>query len=324
MHRTLVIGDVHLTKKDIHRSTELLNRISKEIYRTRPDSVILLGDVFDTHDVHQNDVITAYSNFILENERLTKIYHVLGNHEMNDSRTFLPDSHVLNAWKGRPNVVICDRPFATQLGDTSVAFIPYVPAGQFSRALEMVGIDHEIVFAHQEFKNCDMGGFVSVHGDEYEGYAQIISGHIHGRHRLGKVWYPGTPCQHSFGEDGDKRIYLLEIMDGNYRILEEIDLKMPEFRTIHTDVAKSVAFELEEGHKYRIVVSDVAERILMFKKSEIYKSLSKRVKFQFEPTQKEAKRVENVRNLTFEQRFAELVRENKLEGTYETIFGQLP
>lgn len=321
--RALIVGDVHLQRKLIKRSRELLSRISSVIETRQPDTVILLGDVFDTHDRHDNDCITAYSEFIMKNEGRVKIYHVLGNHECNDSRTFLPNVHVLNAWHGRKNVTICDKPMALAQEDgTILGFVPYVPNGRFAEAVSMLEDPPHLVFAHQEFKDCLMASHRSETGDSIPEF-EVISGHIHGSQKIGNVWYPGTPCQQNFSEEEDKFVYIIDIQNGTYRIEEQIDLEMPKFVTIRTNAQEYPEMDLASENLFRIVVKDTPENIVLYKRSSFYKKLYRNVKFKFEIVRPEAARTENERNLDFDRRFRELIQQEGLESAYEAIFKAL-
>jgi len=323
--KILVVGDVHLSRKRLKRSKDLLKRVSGVI-EARPEleAVVLLGDVFDTHDIQDNDCLTIYSDFVMRNEERIKIHHVVGNHEMNDSKTYLPTVHALNPWKGRENVFIHDQPVSIAMGTARVGFIPYVPNGMFGQALASLDENEpQIVFAHQEFVGCEMGSQASDTGDEIP-RVKIVSGHIHGEQRIGNVWYPGTPCQHNFAESEEKFVYVLEIQDGEYRIAEKIDLGLPRLKTVKTSAQEYPVIDAEDGNLYRIVVRDTPENIVMYKKSDYYREMHKSVKFKFDVVKSAAERVEIEKHLSFEQRLLELVEQEGLKPTYEAIFKEFP
>lgn len=306
----------------------LLERITAVIHSRELRGVILLGDVFDTHDIQDNDCLTMYSEFIRQNEERLEIHHVVGNHEMNDSKTYLPSIHALNPWHGRENVYIHDKGSVFDIDNTLVSFMPFVPNGMFKHALqEQLGEKAslvQLVFAHQEFSGCQMGASqVSKDGDENPN-VQVISGHIHGEQRIGNVWYPGTPCQHTFAEAEDRYVYIIEIKDGKYEVVEQIDLELPKFKTIRTDTQNLPEHSFDDEHEYRIVIRDTPENIVLFKKSEFYRDVHKSVKFKFEVVKEKAERVENERQLSFEERFLELVEQEGLQNTYENIFEEFP
>lgn len=317
--KTLIIGDIHLSRKRIKRSQLLLSKISSVIQEKQPEMVVLLGDVFDTHDVQSNDCLSIFADFVRKNEQKTVLHHVVGNHEMNDSRTFLPDVHALNPWKGRENFFVHDRP-AEFSGPLPVAFVPFVPNGMFKKALQLLPKKPKLVFAHQEFNGCAMGPHKISEGGDEEPEFQVISGHIHGRQTLGNVWYPGTPCQHRFTEELEKYIYMLNLSSDGYQVVEQIDLELPKFYTMHCSATDFPDIPVNDENEYRIVVKDTPENILLFKKTEFYMEKHQNVKFKFDVIKQQAQRLENQKDLSFRERFEELVAEEGLEGTYEAIF----
>lgn len=322
----LVVGDIHLSHRRLKRSELLLKRITEKIAEYNPDTVVLLGDVFDEHDVVRNDCLTIFSEFLLSNKD-TEIIHILGNHEMNDSKTFLPRFHSLTPFKQLQNYVVVDWPMIKECSNTIIGFIPYCPPGSFQTAVDMLAQKPHILFAHQEFKGCLMdGGLKSEHGDDIPD-CKIISGHIHGEHTVAnKVWYPGTPCQHRFSEEENKSIYLLSVKNGNYSIKQAIDLNMPKFITRQIDISDIGQFCPEPENEYRIVIKDTSFNIIAFKKTKEYKRLAKSVKFKFiaEDATQTVERKANTKSKTFTERFSDYVKERKLEESYKFIFDKLP
>jgi DNA repair exonuclease SbcCD nuclease subunit len=318
--KTMIIGDVHLTHRNLPRSQLLLDRLAEQAESWNPDAIILLGDVFDEHRHVMSDCLTIYTEFL---KRLSKfwIIHIVGNHEMPDSRTFLPKIHAVQPFKLAPNLTIIDTPTSIQASDgTFVGLVPYVPLGRFQEAVQMLEQPPKVVFGHQEFKNCAMReGFLSENGDEVpEGY-QVISGHIHGKQRVGNVWYPGTPCQQNFSESEDKYVYLIEIANNGYKVLSQSDLDLPKMKTIECSVDAIPELPSTDA-LYRYVISGTPGKITAYKKTETYRTLARSVKIKFNVIVETAKRTENERNLSFDERFAELVNENGLKEIYEAVF----
>lgn len=316
--KVIVVGDIHLHRKKLQRSAELLKRIGLAVEATQAEALILLGDVFDHHRELYSDLCTVFHEF-LETQKIP-IYILVGNHDMHDSRTFLPRFHALQAYKKHARVTVVDQPIDLTLPDgTILGFVPYVPNGMFKECLKTFADPPHVIFAHQEFKDCQMGFFKSEHGDENP-EMQVISGHIHGEQTVGNVWYIGTPCQQNFAEDNSKSIGLIEISGGSYKLLKKINLKMPEFVTIESTTEEFPVIDSQDGNSYRIIVKGTPEKIVMYKQTPFYKSMNRSVKFKFDVQRTEAVRTENDRNLNFQERFEELVHQEGLMETYEIIF----
>lgn len=321
MSKALIIGDIHLSRKRIHRSKMLLDKILEQL-SCKPEYLILLGDVFDEHESVDNDCLSIYSDFIQKASRIAQCVHLLGNHEMNDSKTLLPEHHSLKPWvKTKDSLDIVEKPLFKNIDGTRVGFFPYAPPGQFS---SMVTEEIDLAFAHQEFKGCMMAknSIASEHGDPLPG-CQVISGHIHGYQKIGNIWYPGTPCQQNFGESLEKRIFLIEIANGGYTVLESIDLGMPKYRTIKTTIPECGLIERNEADTYRFEIEASPSQIFGFKKSETYRKLAGNVKFKFSNPKKVETILPVAENASFEQRFLEIAKTNNCVEAYENIFGRL-
>jgi DNA repair exonuclease SbcCD nuclease subunit len=320
----LIIGDVHITRKSIKRSTEMLNRIIQHAERLKPDGgVVFLGDVGDTHDYIQNECWTLYHEVL---ERLTKqfeVFHILGNHEMSDSKTVLPKIHAMNAFKGRKNLHVVDRPMKFEKNGVRFAGIPYTPVGTFSELIQpLESFKPGVVYAHQEFQGTLLSrSLESVSADVPPEWTQVISGHIHGNQYLTNLWYPGTPCQHNFGEDEDKWIFLIKVTNKGFTVVEKIDLGMPKMLTRETNCSEARKYlELNDGNIYRLAIVDTPANIAAFKKTDIYKRLAMNLRIKFDPVLVQTKREERDRNISFEELFKKHVQEHNLESAYQDIF----
>lgn len=322
----LVVGDIHLSHRKLKKSELLLLRLTETITSVKPGMVVLLGDVFDEHDIVRNDCLTIFAEFLNANKHV-KIVHILGNHEMNDSKTFLPRFHSLAPFKNTPNYIVVDHPLQDNVDNTRIGYIPFCPPGTFHKATEMLTERQHLLFAHQEFKGCLMeAGLKSEHGDELPD-CKVISGHIHGQHSVGGlVWYPGTPCQHRFSEEEEKFIYLIDIKDGDYQIIKSIDLQMPRLITREVKIQDIDSFVIEPENEYRVVIKDTSFNIIAFKKTKEYKKLAKQVKFKFiaEDHQEKTQRKLQLSTKSFSERFSDYVKERKLEKSYQFIFDKLP
>lgn len=319
--RALIVGDIHLHRKKLSRSIELLQKIKESVKIHKPDALILLGDVFDHHRELYSDLCTIFHEFL---ESVDVPVHILvGNHDMQDSRTYLPRFHALQSYKRHPNVNVCDAPSTICIEDgTIIGFVPFVPNGFFKRAIDGLEETPHIVFAHQEFKDCLMSSFKSEHGDDNP-QMNVISGHIHGEQTVGNVWYPGTPCQQNFAEDEEKNIFLIEINGGSYKIVSKIDLDMPKYISVKTSTEEFPILDQESKNLYRIIVKGSPEKIVMYKQTQFYKTMNRLVKFKFDIERKEAVRTEITKNYDFESRFIELIQQSDLLEVYENIFTKL-
>jgi hypothetical protein len=226
---------------------------------------------------------------------------------------FLTENHWLNALKKWPNLTIIDK--VHDYGDYLMC--PYVYPGRFIEALETKCPDgswknKKIIFAHQEFVDCQMGAIKSKDGDKWNiEWPQVISGHIHDTQTIDKIFYPGAPLQHSFG-DTDKRI-VASINLSDLAIVE-YPLNVPKKYIIHTDITNlksNLLKNYDKNGKKKIKLEATTEEFKIFKESKDYKDLIRQgIKFQLVTTKNEPMK-ETPKNGNFLEILEKLIDEEK-------------
>lgn len=239
----------------------------------------------------------------------------------------------MKRWKKsetKRKVTIVDKVIHEEIGDFSFVFSPYVPNGQFKEALETLGDVWrwaDTIFAHQEFKGCQMKAVKSETGDEWsEKLPHVVSGHIHGEQKMhgGKVFYTGACMQHNFGDSPNKFIYTLTYTTKKERYtIKKIMLELPQkvIIDIYTvEEVKKVITTLKENTKYKFVFKVSKEEFRAFTKTSLYKELvEKEIYIMFSPQSN----TNNINNSTkdktetrsFIQILSELVEKESNEAT---------
>jgi DNA repair exonuclease SbcCD nuclease subunit len=268
----LFIGDVHLKHGNAREISIMMEKIKNLNY----DLAVLAGDVLDTHEKVDVQLLNRAYDLIRFLREKTITFVLVGNHDYINNQQFLTDAHWMNGMKEWKNVIIVDTPIRKLFKEEWFVFVPYVFKGKFSEALSFTTwSDATCIFAHQEFKGCKMGAFVSEDGDNWdERYPLVISGHVHERQRHKvNIIYPGSSLIHSFGgqrdgESGGLSIFIFKngkLLDEE-RISLEIDLK----KTIYFSVGDSIkSKDLIPSNRFKISGS-IAD-IESFKKSKQYK-----------------------------------------------------
>lgn len=298
MIKIVCIGDPHIKTTNIVEFNMFMERLNKLLIKNSVDIIVVLGDLLDTHErLHTTALNKAYE-FIRSLRDIAPTYILVGNHDMCNNQQYLNQNHWMNGMKEWNNVVVVDTVKSLIMEDKMFIFCPYVPNGRFIEALDTCDKDWlkaDCIFAHQEFYGCKMNAITSVEGDKWkENYPPVISGHIHAKQKLqSNVYYTGSAMQHAFGESSKNIIALLTFETGLPYDLEEIDLKLPRKRIIHTTVEDMDDYKPEETKdKVKITISGVYEQFKAFKKTKKYKELIKKgTKVVFKP-----KKLKTVRN----------------------------
>lgn len=195
MTKILFIGDVHIK----HSNVQDLQILQDTITTCDYDISVVAGDVLDTHEKVDVQLMNRAYDLIKCLKKKSKTYILVGNHDYINNQQFLTDNHWMNGMKEWSNVVVVDYPLKID----NVIFIPYVFPGRFVEALSKLDDWKmaQVIFAHQEIRGCKMGAFISTDGDEWlEEWPLVISGHIHERQNHQKnVLYPGSIFTHAFG-----------------------------------------------------------------------------------------------------------------------------
>ena len=295
----MCIGDPHFKTEntiEVEIFTTALYKYLEEI-ENKPDIIIVLGDILDTHERIHTVVLNIAYDFIKKLREIAPTYVLVGNHDMCNNRQFLTENHWMNAIKEWDNTTIVDKVVSiTSKNNHKFTLCPYVETGRFLEALNTNSDWNkaDCIFAHQEFSGCKMGAILSIDGDKWcENGIEIISGHIHSNQRPQKnIYYPGSSMQHAFGESEKNIIAMVTFTKNDKKyILNEIDLKMPRKKIIYLNAEDMDTYELPKTEdKIKVSISGVYEQFKSFKKTKKYKDLVKEgVKIIFKPKRIEIK-----------------------------------
>lgn len=284
----MVIGDLHSKRSNQDELIVCAERISGHVLVNKPKAVVILGDLANDHEKVYLPALNGMSAALaVINQSAVqigaKVYYVLGNHDAETNQIFLSDSHVMNVFKHWPNIVIVDRVLRVKSAEGYITFCPYVPAGRFVEALDTIGRDNwlesKIIFCHQEFMGATIGGWTTKHGDEWPPeWPQVVSGHIHAYSRISdNLLYIGAPMYHTFADDGEKTISLLNLSEGSVTETR-IDLGMTKKITKHLTIAEAKTFVVPENANVRLYISGTTQEFAKFKKTDVYSVLCKSTK----------------------------------------------
>ena len=290
MTTVLVIGDVHIKTTNIPDIDIFIKKIYNIIITEKPDFTVLLGDILDTFEKINTFELNKAIELIDKIRNSSKLYVLIGNHDMVNCLQYLTENHWANSLKSWDNVVIVDK----TIEEDDFVYVPYVPNGRFIDALNEITYDWKnakCIFAHQEFHGAKMGSIISEDGDKWlSSYPNVVSGHLHMNQRPQKnIYYPGSSMQVAYGETDDNVVSLLTFTNNNFDI-REIPLGMARKKIIYTTIENIEIPEEDVNNKIKMSISGDYEEFKTFKKSKKYKQLiGKGVNVIFKPTRKEIK-----------------------------------
>jgi len=272
--KILLIGDPHFKASKTSDTDIFVQKTWEYLQENTVDMIVVLGDIFDTHEkVHIKPIIQV-SKFIINFGEEYDMWFLVGNHDRPNNSIFLTEEHTLYPFKYGYSAHIVD---VVQIYKDFI-LVPYVEPGRFMEALATVNVgDKELrsgkykaIFAHQEFRGAQMGGIISVAGDEWnKDYPPVYSGHIHQYQEMENgVTYVGTPYQMSYADTSKKGIYILE----EKHTLERIDLGMKSKILKNVAIENLLEYNFDEDIITKLIIEGNAKDIRDILKKKEYKN----------------------------------------------------
>lgn len=284
----LIVGDIHIKPDNVEDINILLGEIERIVTLSEKGftHIVLLGDILHTHEKILSQCLNRALSFIKKCSEMAYTYILVGNHDLSSQNLYLTDSHWMNVLKIYRNIKIIDKVFSPSI-ESPILFCPYVAPGKFKESLDTYEGDwmkKKIIFAHQEFFSCSMGGIISSEGDKWNiSWPQVISGHIHDSQTIENVYYPGAPLQHSYGDTTKRILCSVHINEGVVSPIVEHTLFVPKKIIIRSDVG-SFTVPSTTNCDIKIKISATAEEFKLFKQTKDYQeALKKNIKFQLIP-----------------------------------------
>ncbi len=242
--RFLHLSDLHIGKRvNEYSMTEdqrfILRQILGLAEETRPDAVLIAGDLYD-RSVPPGEAVGLLDDFLTELcARGVPVFAVSGNHDSPErlefgSRIMRKNGVVLaGAFRGRPDVAVLSDRF----GPVHLYLLPFLKPASAAPffgdeadttenavrcALHACRIDpaeRNVLVAHQfvtdrgrQPQRCDsetlsLGGSDEVDVSAFGAFDYVALGHLHGPQHIGRpeVRYAGSPLKYSFSEARQKK-----------------------------------------------------------------------------------------------------------------------
>jgi DNA repair protein SbcD/Mre11 len=286
--KLLHLSDLHIGKRVnefsmLEDQQFILEQILKLVRETKPDAVLIAGDLYD-RGVPSGEAVTLLDDFLTELAGAgTAVLAASGNHDsperLDFGRRLMQKSGVTiaGAFRGRPEFADLTDSFGTVrihllpfLKPAVVApFFPEEAVDSFETAVRLAlgaaerGAGRNVLAAHQfvtagreEPLRCDsetisVGGAENVDASVFAGFDYVALGHLHGAQRIGgdHIRYAGSPLKYSFSEARQqKSVTLVELGEpGRVEISLLPLIPLRDLREITGPIASLLACAAEEG-----------------------------------------------------------------------------
>ena len=212
---------------------EVTREITSIAIAEQVDGILCLGDIFHSVGNVTTEVLnTAYLFFTALRNAGFPVYFVPGNHDLNSRKNpkwYNYSCKIFNPSPPPANIKI--------IGYHEV--IDYEATKGF-----------DVVAIHKTPLNARLGGFVFEQGFDWQTLAAnnklVLCGHIHQRQHLSDYCIiVGAPMHLTFGDEGDRGIYLVNTSSGTAEFRK---LQYPEFVTV-----ENYSDTRDDGNYYRVL-----------------------------------------------------------------------
>lgn len=284
--KLLISGDPHLKISTIETARRYITWFNETIESEKPDRILIMGDLFDTHSIVRVEIMDIWVNFAWKHR--DRLMTLVGNHDQ-----VSPGSDL--------NALVCLQGIIKWILDSSEAhgnlfFVPYVhTVDDFKNSMEPINewrakVDGDaFLFCHQTFQGAVYeNGFYDPNGFPLElvkDFKLVISGHVHKAQRLGNVLYVGSPYHAGFADSGEKKALWLFNTDTG-KMEKAILNPLPKYHVLKLSDAEAMFRSFDsasvEDH-FRVIFSGGRAAIQGIEASPEFKDLKKKFKFNFVP-----------------------------------------
>jgi DNA repair exonuclease SbcCD nuclease subunit len=274
-----VIGDLHFKASNLTEGNLLVDALINEAKKHSDiKSFIVLGDTLDNHANIHSQALNLACSFLKRLLEIGNVIVLIGNHDYINNSQHLSAEHPFNSlkyWRHEKNTIhIVDtiQSFNFGLGFHFLC-CPYVPVGKFVETIKThpTWNDASCIFAHQEFTGV---GFSEKSDDWRLDWPLVVSGHIHEYLQLqSNLLYPGTPIQHSFGEQSEKTVSILEFTERTKWTEDRISLNLPRKQTIESNIDEVALLEISPNSITRLILKVTPSEWQIFRKTKTFRDL---------------------------------------------------
>lgn len=246
MSKILLIGDVHLGLGFPNKSSQwfkvhkqyfdnfLFPLLEKEL--SKDDIIVQLGDLFDNRSSIPIDILN-YAQYIVEKmSQICQFHIIVGNHDLYTRTTNTVNT--IKLFKYIPNVFVYEEPTKVNIFGKDILMLPWVnkKSDQIEILKKYSGCDY--LFCHSDLNGAKMHLTSIAHKnndkinvDEFNGYKNVYSGHIHLLQRNKNFTFTGNIFQMDRNDYLNKKgIFILHTETGEEEFIE--NTISPQFKKI--------------------------------------------------------------------------------------------
>ena len=195
--KILRLGDPHVKPNNIKESDALMSFVVSTAIEQNVDTLEILGDLFDTHDLVRLSVTKFWDKWFktLSQQKFSTIV-LVGNHDLNGD--YSDNYSALHPFLSLENdkFKIVHEPYIKGL----YGYLPYIHDNNkfIEEANKLANKGATVLVSHPNYEGAvyDNGSAI-LHGIDSnllsDSFLHLIGGHIHTELELGRIWYTGNP-----------------------------------------------------------------------------------------------------------------------------------
>lgn len=215
-------------------------------YKEKDDVIFCLGDVFDSRQFLNINVLNKVLDIFEELSKILPIYIIAGNHDIFNRNSNKINS--LRVFEKFDNIHIISSEIL--LINERFALMPWVEDKTIERDI-IKNLNSEYLFCHTDFSNAKythkMNVDVGNHSIVFSRFKKVYSGHIHFTQSFDNINLIGCPYHLTRNDIGnDKYVFILDTKTG-----EEISIKnnyTPRFVSVSLD---RILGMMKDKNKYK-------------------------------------------------------------------------
>ena len=247
MSKILIIGDTHLSLGypnnldkwfKVHQeyfNTFLFPLIEKEM--TSDDIIIHCGDLFDNRSIVPINILNYAQSLLERLGKICPVHILIGNHDLYTKSS--NDINTVKLYKYIPNITVYEDPTKIEFMGKSILMMPWVERrkNQIEILKQFSGCNY--LFCHSDLNGAKMHLSSVAHKnldkidvDEFSGYKNVYSGHIHILQRSKNFTFVGNNFEMDRNDMGNQKgIFILDVVDGNERFVP--NNVSPKFKKVY-------------------------------------------------------------------------------------------
>ena len=255
--KVAIITDTHFGarkgSKHLHDYFELFYRnvFFPSLEEHQIDTVIHMGDIFDSRKAIDLQTLEWSKRVILEPLKKYKVYLTIGNHDCYYKNTNNVNSPEL-LLRNYPNIEVHTKATEVIIDKLKILFLPWINSENFEETEKLIKkTKAKVALGHLE-----VNGFKATRGHMMENgmdskvfnkFEKVYSGHFHTRSNDGKIYYLGNPYEMFWNDVNDPRgFHIFDTktlehtpIDNPYRLFYNIYYDDTNYKLFNTSLYKN-------------------------------------------------------------------------------------